>query len=324
MPTREQAQRAYQQHGDYGTAAGDLGIPPGQAYLVATGLPADGGNDPAADAEHRTGALPGSTQHLVYARRSAASPAPRPQVLEWLKNRAAADAPMQAAARARDAAPGAPAQDDTDIVSVLTRQHDRVTALLQQVKALPGVTKGGSPARQAERASIIDMITIALSEHEAAEEEHFWPWVRSVLGDGDDLARTAAGQEQEGKDLLAALGKAKASEERFDELAEELDKACRKHVAFEDRVLLRLRAAASKQDREAAGARFLRAQRHAPARPHPHVPVGPEVAVQAAGTAGAETDRAQDKAEGRPVKRRSRAAPAAGAADRKAGDESED
>jgi hypothetical protein len=46
-------------------------------------------------------------------------------VLEWLKNRAAADAPMRAAARVRDAAPGKPGQDDTGIVLVLTRQQDQ-------------------------------------------------------------------------------------------------------------------------------------------------------------------------------------------------------
>jgi hypothetical protein len=186
-------------------------------------------------------------------------------VLEWLKNRAAADAPMRAAAaRARNAEPGNPDQDNTDIASMLTRQHDRVTALLQQVKAIPGVTKGGSQAQQAERSAIIGVVTVALSQHEAAEEEHFWPWVRSVLDDGDDLAGPAFGQEQEDKDLLTALGKTQASHERFDELAEELDKACRKHVAFEDRMLLKLRTAASREDREAAGARFLRARRHSP------------------------------------------------------------
>jgi hypothetical protein len=167
------------------------------------------------------------------------------------------------------------------------------------------------------------MITVALSRHEAAEEEQFWPWVRSVLGDGDDLAQTAFGQEQEGNDLLAALGKTDASHERFDELAEELDKACRKHVAFEDRVLLRLRAAASQQDRETAGTRFLRAWRHAPARPHPHAPAHPGGAVRAAGASGAPVDRVRDKA-GRTVKRRGRAGPETGAADREDDDKSKD
>lgn len=250
-------------------------------------------------------------------------PTRQTRVLDWLKDRAVADAPMQAAARARDAAPGEPAEDDTDIVSVLTRQHDRVTALLQQVKAIPGVTKGGSPRHQAERASIIDMITVALSRHEAAEEEQFWPWVRSVLDHGDDLAQTAFGQEQEGRDLLAGLGNTDASDERFDELAEELDKACRKHVAFEDRVLLRLRAAASRQDRETAGARFLRAWRHAPTRPHPYAPTQPKGAVRAVGAAGETMDRVRDKAD-RPAKRRGRAGPEVEAANGKADDKSKD
>jgi hypothetical protein len=260
MPTRDQALHAYREHGDYEAAAAELGISPGQAYLIATGLPADGGDGPAPDEGDRPGTLAESTQHLAYASQAAVNPTTRPHVLDWLKNRTAADGPMQAAARARNADPGQPDQRDTDITSVLTRQHDRVTALLQQVKAIPGVTKGGSPAQQAERGAIIGTITAALSEHEAAEEKHFWPWVRSVIDDGGDLAATAVGQEQEGKDLLTALGKTEASHERFDQLAEELDKACRKHVAFEDRVLLKLRAAVSQEDREAAGARFLRAQ----------------------------------------------------------------
>jgi len=269
MPTREEALRVYQQHGDYGVAAAQLGVPPGQAYLVATGLPADGGDASSATGD-RPGTLAGSTQHLVYGDKAVRNPTDQQHVHDWIKQRAAADAPMQAAARARDAVPGEPQDDDPDILFVLTRQHDQVTALMKQLKAIPGVTKGGSEVNQSRRASIADMITVKLSGHEAAEEEHFWPWVRSVLDDGDQLADTAAGQEQEGKDLLTALGKVPASEERFDELAEELEKAARKHVAFEDRVLLKLRDATSPEDRAAVGERFLRARRHAPTRPQPH------------------------------------------------------
>jgi hemerythrin-like domain-containing protein len=183
-------------------------------------------------------------------------------VHDWIRRRAASDAPMQAAARARDAGQAEPPEDgDTDIMFVLSRQHDHVTALMKQLKAIPGVSKGGSAAHQSRRASIVDMIAVALSRHEAAEEEHFWPWVRSVLDDGAELAAAAFEQEQQGKDLLAALGREKPSEERFDELAQELDKAARKHVAFEDRVLLKLRDATGPQDRRRVGQRFLRAQR---------------------------------------------------------------
>lgn len=262
MPTREQALRAYRQHGDYSAASGELGIPAGQAYLIATGLPADGGDAPSPEQQDRPGALPGSTQALVYTGQGVRNPASQQHVREWIRQRAAADGPMQAAARARDAA-REPQAADTDILSVLSSQHDQVTALLKQLKTIPGATKGGSPAHQSRRASIVDMITVALSRHESAEEEQFWPWVRSVLTDGDELASTAFGQEQEGKDLLATLRQAKPSEERFDELAAELEKACRKHVAFEDRVLLKLRAATGPEDRTAAGERFLRAYQHA-------------------------------------------------------------
>lgn len=183
-------------------------------------------------------------------------------VQAWVRRRAEADAAMQAAARARDVAPGEPQEPgETDIASVLSRQHDQVTALLKQLKTIPGVTKGGSQADQSRRASVVGLIAEALSGHESAEEKHFWPWVRSVLDDGDDLAQTASGQEQEGREVLTALGQTDASQERFDELAEQLDKACRTHVAFEDRVLLKLRDAASDEERAAAGRKFLQAQR---------------------------------------------------------------
>ncbi len=254
-----------------------------------------------------------------------ASPAAQPHVPDWIRRRAAADAPMQAAARARDAAPGEPGEpDDTDIASVLTRQHDQVTALFKQLKTIPGVTKGGSAVHQSRRASIVDLITVALSRHEAAEEEHFWPWVRSVLDDGDELAETAFGQERHGKDLLTALGQTPADGERFDELAEELEKAARKHVAFEDQVLLKLRAAATPEDRAQAGAKFLRAQRHAPTRPHPHAPSHPKAVVQAAGAAGAALDRARDRAGDRPAKRRGRAQKETTTADAAPADEDKD
>jgi Hemerythrin HHE cation binding domain len=229
MPTRDQVLRLYQQHGDYRAAGAELGIPAGQAFLVATGRPADGGDTfPAGDRRDRPGTLAGSTQALVYGDQQAENPTTRPGVHDWIKQRAAADGPMQAAARARDAAPGEPVDPaDTDILVVLSRQHDHVTALIKQLKAIPGVTKGGSQVHQSRRASIVDMITVALSKHESAEEERFWPWVRSVLDDGDELAETAFGQEQQGKDLLTALGETKPDEERFDELAEELEKAAR-------------------------------------------------------------------------------------------------
>jgi hemerythrin-like domain-containing protein len=308
LPTREQTLSVFGRTGDYIRVAEELHIPAGQAYLVATGLPADGGDTFSPDELARPGVLAGSTQHLVYHSQTVENPTAKQEVHEWIKGRAAKDAPMTAAARKRDAAPAEVVEpEETDITTVLTRQHDQVTAMLKELKTVPGVTKGGSEVQQSRRASIVDMITVALSKHEATEEELFWPWVREVLDDGDELAATALQQEQEGKNVLAALSKTQPSDETFDELAEELDSRARKHVAFEDRVLLALSDSVGRKERQERGAQFLSSQGHAPTRPHPHAPKSPAAAVKAAGAAGAAVDKVRDSVGDRPAKRRGRA-----------------
>ncbi len=42
---------------------------------------------------------------------------------------------------------------------------------MEQLEAIPGVTMGGSPVHQSRREPIVDMMTVALSQHETAEHE---------------------------------------------------------------------------------------------------------------------------------------------------------
>lgn len=323
MPTRERVLSVLADLGDYERASEVLGVPPGQAYLIATGLPADGSDAFASDELDRPGWLPSSTQHLVTGRNKAHNPTEKPEIQAWLKHRADLDPPMRQAADERDAEPGAPIEpEEKDVATVLTRDHDRVTALMKQVKTIPGVSAGGSAVHQSRRKSIIDMITVALSRHESAEQELFWPAVRRFLPDGDEVVGKALEQEQEGKELLYALGRLEPSDERFDELASELDSALRKHVAFEDRVLLALCAATQQQERRKLGDKIARAEERAPTRPHPRAPKSPAPAVKLAGAAGAAMDRLRDNVRERPAERRGKADPEARrAAD--ANDESE-
>jgi hemerythrin-like domain-containing protein len=308
MVTRQQVLAVVGEDHDYARASDELGIPAGQAYMVATGLPADGGDTFPPEELDRPGAIDGSTQHLVHRKPEAANPTQKSEVHAWVRRRAAEDVPMVAAARQRDAAPAEPEEDEeTDVRHVLTRQHDQVTALMEQLKAIPGVTKGGSDIHQSRRESIVDMMTMALSKHETAEQEHFWPRVRDVLANGDEVVEAALEQEQQGKDGLTALGKTEPSDEQFDQLAEELEKSLRKHVAYEDQVLLVLDEAMSSEDRESLGRRILKAERHAPTRPHPHAPKHPKGAVKAAASGGAALDKARDKLGDRPAKRQGRA-----------------
>jgi hypothetical protein len=44
VPTIEQVRQLLEQGLDYSEIAYRLGVPPGQAYLIGTGMPADGGD----------------------------------------------------------------------------------------------------------------------------------------------------------------------------------------------------------------------------------------------------------------------------------------
>ena len=107
MATREEVQRLLDQGLSYEAAAGRLGIPAGQAYLIATGRPADGSESPA-DAGAGPDVDPGpggSTQHLANPPHK--NPTTSQQVRDWIAGRTAADAPMREAAReAREAQDG--------------------------------------------------------------------------------------------------------------------------------------------------------------------------------------------------------------------------
>lgn len=311
MATRAQVRELLESGHDYDAVGRLLGIRPGQAYLIATGLPADGGDAPDTGSSDRPYQRPDSQQ--LANPEEAENPTSKSSVIEWIKTRVAADAPMRGAAERRDAAPGEPQEtDEVDVVDVLTRDHNQVKAMLEQMSTIPGKVKGGSAAQMSARKSIVDMITVALSKHEAVEEEHFWPAVRGWFPNGEQWAEPALQQEQEGKDILTALGKLSGDDEDFDELVEKLTLAARTHVAYEETLFLHVREHVSEEDRKQLGATIQKARKRAPTRPHPHAPKH-SPAVKAAGMAGAAMDKVRDEVGHRPAERRGKAAPDAGA-----------
>ncbi len=68
-------------------AARELDIPAGQAYMIATGLPADGGEAPSPEELRDSPLLSGSSQQLVNP--PAIRPVRNDRVLEWVRRRAA-------------------------------------------------------------------------------------------------------------------------------------------------------------------------------------------------------------------------------------------
>jgi hypothetical protein len=93
LPLVEQG-RSYEEIG----AALDL--PPGLAYLLATGIPADGGDTVTGVQRQRPGMLAAHSQCLVNPRHE--NPTAQPRVREWMRGRAIGDAQMQSTKAAVD------------------------------------------------------------------------------------------------------------------------------------------------------------------------------------------------------------------------------
>lgn len=138
-----------------------------------------------------------------------------------------------------------------------------------------------------------------MSQHEAAEEQYFWPAVTDKAGDGDSLAADGIEQETEGKKLLAELDGMAPDHPQFVPLITKFDHATRAHIAYEEQqVWPGLRAALPADEAYGLGARLASATQAGPNRPHPHTPPSPAV-LKAAGTAVAAMDRLRDAASAR-------------------------
>lgn len=307
MPSRPQLLARLRGFYRYEEVAQDFGIHPGLAYMIVTGLPADGSDVLTPDEiDGREGVLAGSTQVLVNPPTD--MPEHKSLVEEWMKGRVGADSAMRRAGEGRTATPPpVEAEDETDdVVSVIGWQHNQVKYLQEQLETIPGVRKGGDEAKQQQRVSIVDMIRMRLSKHEAAEEEYFWPAVRQHLEHGDELADKALEQEQEGKNILQELMGVPGNENRFDELVEQLVGALRQHVAHEDVVLLRFKQMVPDDVRRGIGRKFRKAYGHAPTRPHPHAP-NEGTPLKAAAKMAAPLDHMRDAVGNRPAKREGQA-----------------
>ena len=87
MPTQDQVRELLDRGHSFQTVARELGIPAGQAFMIATGLPADGGDTPSPEELPERRLPSGSTQQLVNP--PAYNPTRSARVMEWVSQRAA-------------------------------------------------------------------------------------------------------------------------------------------------------------------------------------------------------------------------------------------
>jgi hypothetical protein len=87
MATRAQVSALLDQGHSYETAGRMLGVPPGQAFMTMTGLPADGSDAPSRPELEAKRLLPASSQHLVNP--PPFNPTRKASVTAWVQERAA-------------------------------------------------------------------------------------------------------------------------------------------------------------------------------------------------------------------------------------------
>lgn len=182
-----------------------------------------------------------------------------------------------------------------DALTFLRQDHKSVLGMFEVLDGAPT----GPGAQTSGLDTMVTNLVIAESQHEAIEEQFFWPAVRDALDDGDELADFAIEQEQAGKRLLQRLEDGKPGEPDYHEALAEFIKMGREHIMYEqDVVWPKFEAAVSREELEALGEKLETAKKVAPTRPHPDTP--PNAVVQKTmGTAAAVADHLRDAVTGR-------------------------
>jgi len=182
-----------------------------------------------------------------------------------------------------------------DVFEVLGAAHREVEQMLDRMQAMMSL-----PAELRDQGgALADTLISAVSQHEAAEEEYFWPTVKEKVADGDSLAAGGIEQETEGKQVLAELDGMAPDDQQFVPLMTKFAHAARAHISYEEQqVWPGLRTALSADQATALGEKLARATKAGPTRPHPHTPPSPAV-LKAAGPAVAAADKLRDAASGR-------------------------
>lgn len=180
-----------------------------------------------------------------------------------------------------------------DAITFLRQDHQSVLGLLETLDGAPS----GSGAEASGLETMVNNLIIAESQHEAIEEQFFWPAVRKAIGDG--VVDKALEQEQAGKQVLQRLEDGKPGEQDYQEALQEFVKAGREHISYEqDVVWPQVEVAISREELEQIGEKLEAAKKIAPTRPHPKTPPNPAV-LKTMGVGAAVVDHLRDAATGR-------------------------
>lgn len=157
---------------------------------------------------------------------------------------------------------GAPAGD---ALVLLASEHDELRASLAALM----VFEPGGPHEKGDLRAAVQRVISDAARHEAAEEEHFWPFVRTRVRGGEGLADTGKAHELELKRLLQALDSRQPGDIDWEELLTGFRDLVSEHIGFEEgQVWPHLDSVMTPEERLDMGADLTRAEETAPTRPH--------------------------------------------------------
>ncbi|MGG7104930.1 hemerythrin domain-containing protein [Rhodococcus sp. 24CO] len=182
-----------------------------------------------------------------------------------------------------------------DAFTFLRGDHESVLGMFEVLDGAPQ----GEGAKVSGLDTMVTNLIIAESQHEAIEQQYFWPTVRAYLDDGDEMADHAIAQEDSGKKLLQQLEDGHPGEPEYHGALAAFITAGREHIKYEqDVVWPRLAAVLGEGELQELGETLKRAKKSTPTRPHPDTPSNSSV-QKTMGMAAATVDKIRDAATGR-------------------------
>ncbi|PJE23900.1 MAG: hemerythrin [Mycobacterium sp.] len=182
-----------------------------------------------------------------------------------------------------------------DALTFLRQDHKSVLGMLEVLDGAPE----SDGAQLSGLETMVNNLIISESQHEAVEEQFFWPAVRRAVEGGDELADQAIAQEESGKKLLQRLQDSAPGDPDYHEALKEFVKAGREHIMFEqDVVWPRFSAAVDQQELEQLEGKLETAKKVAVTRPHPKTP-SDSLTQKTMGLGAAVVDHVRDAVTGR-------------------------
>lgn len=163
------------------------------------------------------------------------------------------------------------ADQQRDVIEILTHDHREVEAMFVELESLQGV---GGEGNESRRKDLVDQVTIELVRHSVAEEAEVYPAVKEKVSDVE--AERAKQEHAEAERTLKRLERLQPDDATFDSEIAMLMREIREHVAEEEgQMFPHMRTVFSPEELVELGAKVEAVKKIAPTRPHPSAPDEP-------------------------------------------------